>query len=108
MLVGHHVVFVLRIGRLVAIRHVDEVVRQLGGAVEFLSNAQRKEGFSVCSYGFRGEEREHREGGEEIPRRDRRSGLCAGARRSEKNLWTCKGISELLRAFLDRGSWIRK
>lgn len=63
VLVGHHVVFVLGIGRLVAIRHVDEIVRQLWGAVEVLSNAQRREGFSVGLYGLRGDERERRGGG---------------------------------------------
>lgn len=100
MLVGHHVVFVLRVGRLVAIRHVDEIFRQLGGAVEFLSKAHRREGFSICLCDYEEKRERAQRGRGQIPRRDRRSGLCAGARRSEKNLWTCKGISELLMAFL--------
>lgn len=64
MLVGHHVVFVLRVGRLVAIRHVDEIVRQLGGAVEFLSKAHREErGLVFVCVITRRREREHRGGG---------------------------------------------
>jgi hypothetical protein len=42
MLVGHHVIFVLRIGRLVLGWDVDLLVGELRGAIEFLE-ARREE-----------------------------------------------------------------